>query len=322
VDRTQSLNDRSVHGPEALPYPLSLCPLHVSSKLEGSQMLKIGSVMFFTTESIQPAELGRVLEERGFESLWVPEHTHIPSSRKTPYPAGGPLIRPYYDIMDPFLALNAAATATTNLKIGTGITLVTQRDPIVTAKMISTIDQLSKGRFLFGVGNGWNQDEIENHGTDFATRHKLARERIEAMKAIWTQDEPEYHGEFVNFDRMKQWPKPYQAPHPPIIVGGAFPYAARRAIRYGDGWIPRADRLEKDGVGVLIDKFRQMAIEAGRDPASLPITIFRVPEEIARLKYCEEIGIDRIVFSLPAEGKDKLMPIVDRWAELRHQLGG
>jgi probable F420-dependent oxidoreductase len=285
-------------------------------------MLKIGAVMFFTTYSMQPAELGRALEERGFESLWVPEHTHIPSSRKTPYPAGGPLIRPYYDIMDPFLALNTAATVTTNLRVGTGISLITQRDPIVTAKLISTIDQLSAGRFLFGVGNGWNQDEIENHGTDFASRHKLARERIEAMKAIWTQEEPEYHGEFVNFDTMKQWPKPHQKPHPPIIVGGAFPYAARRAIRYGDGWIPRADRLEKAGVGVLIEQFRALAIEAGRDPASLPITIFRVPEQIDRLKYCEEIGIDRVVFSLPAESRDTLMPIIDRWAELKQRLGG
>jgi probable F420-dependent oxidoreductase len=285
-------------------------------------MLKIGAVMFFTTDSMQPAALGRLLEERGFESLWVPEHTHIPSSRKTPYPAGGPLIRPYYEIMDPFLALNTAAAVTTRLKIGTGIALITQRDPIVTAKMISTIDQLSKGRFLFGVGNGWNQDEIENHGTDFASRHKLARERIEAMQAIWTQEEPEYHGEFVNFDKMKQWPKPYQRPHPPIIVGGAFPYAARRAIRYGDGWIPRADRLEKDGIGVLIGKFREMATEAGRDPASLPITIFRAPPELDRLRYCEEIGIDRVVFSLPAEGRDALMPIIDRWADLSRQLHG
>ena len=285
-------------------------------------MLKIGAVMFFTTDSMQPAELGMALEERGFESLWVPEHTHIPSSRKTPYPAGGPLIRPYYEIMDPFLALNTAATVTTSLKIGTGIALITQRDPIVTAKTISTIDQLSKGRFLFGVGNGWNQDEIENHGTDFASRHKLARERIEAMKAIWTEEEPEYHGEFVAFDRMKQWPKPYRKPHPPIIVGGAFPYAARRAIRYGDGWIPRADRLEKGGIGVVIDQFRQMAMEAGRDPASLPITIFRVPEEIDRLRYCEEIGIDRVVFSLPAEGRETLMPILDRWAELQARMRG
>jgi probable F420-dependent oxidoreductase len=285
-------------------------------------MLKIGAVMFFTTYSMPPDELGRALEERGFESLWVPEHTHIPSSRATPYPPGGPLIRPYYDIMDPFLALGAAATVTTNLKIGTGIALVAQRDPIVTAKVVSTLDQLSRGRFLFGVGNGWNQDEIENHGTDFASRHKVARERIEAMKAIWTREEPEYHGEFVNFDKMMQWPKPYQTPHPPIIVGGAFPYAARRAIRYGDGWIPRADRLEAEGVGALIGKFRRMAAEAGRDPAGLPITVFRVPEEIDRLEYCEEIGIDRVVFSLPAAGRDELMPIMDRWAELKHRMGG
>ena len=202
--------------------------------------MKIGAVMFFTTDSMQPAPLAKVLEERGFESLWVPEHTHIPSSRKTPYPAGGPLIRPYYDIMDPFLALNTAATVTTKLKIGTGIALLTQRDPIVTAKVVSTLDQLSNGRFLFGVGNGWNQDEVENHGTVFASRHKLARERIEAMKAIWTQEEPEYHGEFVNFDKMKQWPKPKQAPHPPTApmlrgapsatatAGSRAPTASRR----------------------------------------------------------------------------------------------
>ncbi|RYI86457.1 MAG: LLM class F420-dependent oxidoreductase [Acetobacteraceae bacterium] len=278
--------------------------------------------MFFTAASMPPAELARLLEERGFESLWVPEHTHIPSSRKTPYPAGGPLIRPYYELLDPFLALTAAAAVTTRLQLGTGIALVTQRDPIVTAKMVSTLDQLSQGRFLFGIGNGWNQDEIENHGTGFGTRHKLARERVEAMKAIWTEEEPEYHGEFVNFDRMKQWPKPYRAPHPPIIVGGAFPYGARRAIRYGDGWIPRADRLERDGIGVLVEEFRRMAAEAGRDAAGLPITVFRAPEDLAKLRYCEEIGIDRAVFSLPAEGRETLLPIIDRWAELRRKLGG
>ena len=283
--------------------------------------MKIGAVMFFTTDSMQPAALGRALEERGFESLWVPEHTHIPSSRKTAYPAGGGLIRPYYEIMDPFLALNTAATATTRLKVGTGIALVIQRDPIVTAKMVSTIDRLSNGRFLFGVGNGWNQDEIENHGTVFKTRHKLARERIEAMKAIWTGDEPEYHGEFVNFDPMKQWPKPVQTPHPPIIVGGGFPHAARRAIRYGDGWIPRDDWLERDGMGV-IEQFRTMAREAGRDPAHLPISIFRVPDNLERLQLCQRIGIDRVVFSLPAEKEDKILPILDRWAGLKRQLEG
>ena len=281
--------------------------------------MKIGAVMFFTTDSMQPAALGRVLEERGFESLWVPEHTHIPSSLKSAYPASGGLVRAYYELLDPFLALNTAATVTSKLRIGTGIALVTQRDPIVTAKMVSSIDQLSNGRFLFGVGNGWNQDEIENHGTAFASRHKLARERIEAMKTIWTEEEPEYHGEFVNFDKMKQWPKPRQTPHPPIIVGGAFPYAARRAIRYGDGWIPRNDWLERDGVGVL-DQFRTMAREAGRDPASLPISLFRVPDEIERLRYYQQLGIDRVVFSLPAEQEDKLVPILDRWADLQGQL--
>ncbi len=189
------------------------------------------------------------------------------------------------------------------------------------ASYAASLDQLSNGRFLFGVGNGWNQDEMENHGTAFATRHKLSRERVEAMKTIWTHDEPEYHGEFVDFGPMKQWPKPVQTPHPPVIVGGAFPYAARRAIRYGDGWIPRADRLEKDGVGVLIGKFREMATEAGRDLASLPISIFRVPEDVAKLRFCQEIGVDRVVFSLPAEPADKLLPIMDRWVKLREGLG-
>jgi probable F420-dependent oxidoreductase len=283
--------------------------------------MKIGAVMFFTADSMSPAELGRELEVRGFESLWVPEHTHVPLTRQTPYVGGGPLPRPYYDIYDPFLALNTAAAVTTKLKIGTGIALVVQRDPIVTAKMVSTIDQMSNGRFLFGVGNGWNRDEIENHGTAFATRNKLARERIEAMQTIWTQDEPSYHGEFVNFDPMNQWPKPLQKPYPPIIVGGAFPYAAQRAIRYGNGWIPRADRLEHDGVGVIIKKFRDMATAAGRDPASLPVSIFRVPEDLQKLRFCQEIGVDRVVFSLPAEKADKIMPILDRWVEVKRELG-
>ena len=144
--------------------------------------------------------------------------------------------------MDPFVALMAAAAVTKKLKVGTGVCLVDQRDPIQTAKLVSSIDQLSGGRFLFGVGNGWNQDEMENHGTDFETRHKLARERIEAMKVIWTKSKAEYHGEFVNFDPMMTWPKPAQKPHPPIMVGGAFPYGARRAVRYGDGWMPHRAR--------------------------------------------------------------------------------
>jgi probable F420-dependent oxidoreductase len=284
--------------------------------------MKIGAVMFFTSDSMQPAELGIELEQRGFESLWVPEHTHIPLTRRTSPPSGGPLIRPYFEIYDPFVALSTAAAVTKNLKIGTGVCLIPQRDPIVTAKLVSSLDRVSNGRFLFGVGNGWNQDEIENHGTVFKTRHKLGRERIEAMKRIWTEDEPEYHGELVNIEKMNQWPKPVQKPHPPIIVGGAIPYAARRAIAYGDGWIPRADRLAKDGVRVQIDQFREMAKEAGRDLASLPITIFRVPEDIAGLRFAEEIGVDRVTFSLPAGGRDQCTQILDRWTAIKRQLGG
>jgi len=283
--------------------------------------MKIGGVMFFTTYSMDPARLGRELEARSFESLWVPEHTHIPLSRKTQYRLGGALIRPYYDIYDPFLSLNTAAAATTKLKIGTGVCLVNQRDPITTAKMVSTIDQLSNGRFLFGVGVGWNQDEMENHGTVFAQRQKLTRERIEAMAAIWTTDDAEYHGELVNFDTMNQWPKPVQKPYPPIIVGGAFPHGARRAIRYGDGWIPRADHFAKDQLGPMLSQFRQMASEAGRDPASLPVSIFRGPEDIGVLRMLRDIGVDRVVFTIPAEKEDTVLPLLDRWAKLRDQLG-
>src|SRR6516162_10143112 len=284
--------------------------------------MKIGAVMFFTAESMWPGPLAQALEQRGFESLWVPEHTHIPSSRKTPYPAGGPLIRPYYDIMDPFLVLNTAAAVTTKLKVGTGIALLTQRDPIVTAKLVSSIDQLSDGRFLFGVGNGWNQDEIENHGTVFATRHKLARERVEAMKEIWTKPKPEYHGEFVKFDPMMAWPKPVQKPHPPVIVGGAFPYSARRAIRYGDGWIPHAARNTYAEIADMLPEFRKMAAEAKRDPKSIEITVWGPKQDADLMKRYEDLGVARVVFSLESEKADTILPVMDGWAKLMRQVSG
>jgi probable F420-dependent oxidoreductase len=284
--------------------------------------MHIGAVMFFTEQAMRPAALARALEERGFESLWVPEHTHIPVLDAVPSMPNGALIRPYYDIMDPFLVLNAAATVTTKLKVGTGVCLVNQRDPIVTAKLVSTIDVLSDGRFLFGVGNGWFREEIENHGTKFGTRHQVSRERIEAMQAIWTQDEPEYHGRFVDFGRINQWPKPVQKPYPPIIVGGVLEYAGPRAIRYGNGWIPRVDKLDKDDLGVQVEQFRAMAREAGRDPGSLSINLFRVPDDIDRLRYAQDLGIDRVVFSLPAEPEAKLTPILDRWSEISRVLAG
>src|SRR5881398_125516 len=184
--------------------------------------MHFGGAMFFTDYSMSAPELARALEERGFESVWAPEHSHIPLSRKTPFPGGGDLPKPYYDAMDPFVVLAAAAQVTRTIKLGTGVALIQQRDPIQTAKLVASIDQVSQGRFLFGVGSGWNAEEMADHGTAFKTRHKVARERIEAMKLIWTETRPEYHGEFVSFDPMMTWPKPVQKPHPQVIVGGAF----------------------------------------------------------------------------------------------------
>ena len=278
--------------------------------------MQFGAAMFFTDYSMRPGELGLALEQRGFESLWVPEHSHVPVSRATPFPSGGDLPKAYYDIMDPFVVLTAAAAATERLKLGTGVCLIAQRDLIQTAKLVASIDQVSAGRFLFGVGNGWNVEEMANHGTVFASRHKLARERIEAMKLIWTEAQPEYHGEFVNFAPMMAWPKPVQKPYPPIIVGGAFPYGARRAIRYGDGWIPRASRQTYADVGEFLPQFRQMAIEAGRDPSSLPITIFRVEENLDRLRHYRDLGVARVVISIPAVKEAEVLPLLDRWTAL------
>ncbi|HYX03683.1 MAG TPA: LLM class F420-dependent oxidoreductase [Reyranella sp.] len=278
--------------------------------------MHIGAAMFFTDYSMSPGELGKALEERGFESVWAPEHSHIPLSRKTPFPGGGDLPKKYYDAMDPFVALMAAGAATKKLKVGTGVCLVNQRDPIQTAKLVASIDQLSGGRFLFGVGNGWNQDEMENHGTVYASRHKLSRERVEAMKEIWTKSKAEYHGEFVNFDPVMAWPKPAQKPHPPVLVGGAFPYAARRALRYGDGWMPIRTRASYADVRDLLPKFHEMAKEADRDLASLPITIWGSKEDDSELKRDRDLGVERVVVSLESEKADKILPELDRWAKL------
>ncbi len=285
-------------------------------------MINFGAAMFFTDYSMTPGELGQALEQRGFESVWAPEHSHIPVSRKTPFPGGGDVPKRYYDCMDPFVTLTAAAMATRRLKIGTGICLVVQRDPIQTAKLVASIDQVSGGRFLFGVGDGWNQDEIENHGTAFKSRHKLVRERIEAMKEIWSKTKAEYHGEFVNFDPIMAWPKPVQKPHPPVIVGGAFPYSARRAIRYGEGWIPHAARDTYAEIADMIPQFRQMATEAGRDPASIEMTIWSPRQEPDLMKRYEDLGISRVVFSLDSEKADKIMPVIDKLAGLIRTVNG
>src|SRR5437667_907481 len=194
--------------------------------------MDIGASIFFTEYSISPTELGAALEERGLESLWVAEHSHIPVTRRFNVPSGGELERQYYDVMDPFVTLSAAAAVTSRLKLGTGVCLVIQRDTIQTAKLVASLDQVSNGRFLFGIGGGWNAEEMEDHGTVYETRTSKMREQIEAMKEIWAKDTAEYHGRIVDFPPMQTRPKPVQKPHPPVIIGGAFRLAARRAIRY------------------------------------------------------------------------------------------
>jgi probable F420-dependent oxidoreductase len=284
--------------------------------------MKIGAAMFFTDYSMTPAELGQALEARGFESLWAPEHSHIPLSRTTAFPSGGELPKKYYDVMDPFISLTAAAAVTSRLRVGTGVCLVPQRDPIQTAKLVASLDQVSHGRFLFGVGNGWNADEMADHGTPFAARHKIARERIEAMKQIWTRSKPEYAGEFVNFGPMMTWPKPVQKPHPPVLVGGAFPYGARRAVRYGDGWMPHRKRPEYEDVTVYLDEFRAMAAAGGRDPATLPVSVWGATEDKALLARDRSLGVERIVVSLESAKAEIILPELDRWAALIDWLAG
>jgi probable F420-dependent oxidoreductase len=284
-------------------------------------MLKFGISLFFTDYSMAPAELAQELEQRGFESVWSGEHSHIPAAMKTPFPGDGAIKRHYFDVMDPFVTLTAAAMATKSLKIGTGVCLIAQRDPIQTAKLVASIDQVSGGRFLFGVGDGWNQEEIENHGTVFASRHKRARETVEAMQQIWTREMAEYHGEFINFDPIMAWPKPLQKPHPPVLVGGAFPYSARRAIRYGDGWVPGSTGGHRDIVA-LIPRFRQMAAEAVRDPASLPITAWYPARDLALLHRYHELGVERAVFTVPSATAETVHPALDEIGALMVAVNG
>src|SRR2546427_2053487 len=278
--------------------------------------MDFGAAIFFTDYSMGPAELGRALEERGFEPRWPPEHSHTPLSRSSPFPQGGELPKKYYDVMDPFVTLAAAAAATTHLRVATGICLVVQRDPIQTAKSVASLDQVSAGRFLFGIGAGWNAEEMADHGTDFKSRFEVMRERVEAMKAIWTKSKPEYGGRFVSFPPMMTWPKPVQKPHPPVIVGGAFPHGARRALAYGDGWVPHARRPAYGDVLNLLPQFRAMVKEAGRDPRGPPLTVFGVPEDQDLIKRYGEAGVARLVFNLNPAKADEVLPALDRFAGL------
>jgi probable F420-dependent oxidoreductase len=276
--------------------------------------MKFGVMMFTTDYSMAPQELAVAAEERGFESLWFPEHSHIPLPRVSPWPGGGELPKMYYDVLDPFVAFGAAASVTSKIKLATGICLVVQRDPIQLAKEVATLDTISKGRFIFGVGAGWNAEEMADHGTtDFKGRGKLVNERLAAMKEIWTKNKPEYHGDHVDFGTMMTWPKPVQKPHPPIIVGGGFPHGAVRAIAHGDGWMPIGGRMD---VVDILPRFRQMAAEAGREPDSLPVTSFGLPADAGQVSRTADAGVDRVVFALPPETADTVLPLLDQYAGL------
>lgn len=276
--------------------------------------MDIGVFIFATDYSIAPDELARELETRGFASLYLPEHTHIPTSRRSPWPGGGELPKEYSYTHDPFVALSFAAAATTKLKIGTGICLLPQRDPIVTAKAAASLDLLSGGRFIFGIGGGWNVDEMENHGVQYKTRFKQMREHVLAMKALWTQETAEYHGEFVDFDPAWSYPKPAQRPHPPIILGGETDYTVNRVVEYCDGWLPRGGRNfdAAEGMGRL----RRAADKAGRDMASLSVTLFRAEPDAQKLESYAQAGIESALFNLPSAGRETVLPLLDEFAAL------
>ena len=275
--------------------------------------MKFGIVMFPTDYSIDPVTLGRAVEERGFDSLFFPEHTHIPTSRRTPWPGGADLPREYSHTYDVFVALTAVAATTERLLLGTGICLVVERDPITLAKEVASLDLISNGRFLFGVGGGWNREEMENHGTDPRTRFPLMRERILAMKEIWTKDEAEYHGKYVNFDPVWSWPKPVQKPYPPILVGGDGPGVFKRVIEYGDGWMPIPTRSETP-LSERVRRLNDMAEEAGR--GRLPVTVYGTLAREEVIAHYADIGIERCIFWLPPVTEAEAIPQLDRYAEM------
>ncbi len=276
--------------------------------------MKVGVYMFITASSISPIELGEALEALGYESLFLPEHTHIPTTRKTPYRWGDELPRYYAETYDPFVALAAVAARTERLLLGFGICLLIQRDPILVAKEVASLDVLSGGRVLFGVGAGWNQDEIENHGVDFRTRWKLLREQVELMKAIWTEEEAEYHGDLVNLELSWSWPKPLQKPYPPILLGSNGPRTNERVLRYAEGWIPNR-ALTPEQVVERVGELNTLADERGLPRP--PVTIFGVaPDDHAVLERYADAGIERVLIGLPTAPAEEVLPLLERDAYL------
>ncbi|MGI9525350.1 MAG: LLM class F420-dependent oxidoreductase [Hyphomicrobiaceae bacterium] len=271
--------------------------------------MKFGVFYFPTDYGIDITELATALEERNLESLFVCEHTHIPASRKSPFPGGGDLPKKYVHTHDPFVALSFAAAATKRLKLGTGICLVPQHDPIVTAKAIASLDMLSGGRFEFGIGGGWNVEEMNNHSVAYKSRFKQMREHTEAMKAIWTEEEASYDGEFVKFESIWSYPKPTTKPHPPILLGGESDYTLRRIVEYCDGWIPRGNNKFEPKSSMA--RLNDMADKYGRNPAELSVTLFRGPTDKAALDLCREAGVKRVLYEVPDGTREEALRALD-----------
>ena len=274
-------------------------------------MLKFGVYIFATEYAIDPLTLGREAEARGFDFMQFPEHTHIPASRRSPYPGGGDLPKEFSRTPDPYVLMAAVAAVTKTLHVGPGVSLIPERDPILLAKSVASLDQLSGGRILLAIGTGWNREECENHGVPFERRWKVMRERIEAMQAIWRDEEASYHGEFVNFDKIWSWPKPLQKPHPPIILGGNREGAMQRAVRYGDEWMPSMT-TGITGMGEKVRRLNGLAAAAGRDP--LPVGLFHAPDDPASLEQLIRDGVTRFSFLLPTAGADEVLPYLDQLA--------
>jgi probable F420-dependent oxidoreductase len=272
-----------------------------------------GVAIFATHDSVDPGTVAKLVEERGHESLFFPEHTHIPAERATPYPRGGDLPYPYVHTFDLFVALTAAAMTTTRLRIGSGVCLVIERDPIITAKEVASVDFLSGGRLEFGVGLGWNREEMANHGTDARHRKAILRERVEAMKEIWTNDEASYHGKHVNFDRIWSWPKPLQRPHPPVLIGGAGPSALDRVLAYGDAWFP--SHVD----GNIIERSKELMARAERP---IDLMVMGVPDDPQVLEDYEKAGFRRAVRWLPSAKLGPLERALDRFESAAAQVHG
>ena len=282
--------------------------------------MDIGFFSYNTEYGIRADELAKELETRGFESLWVGEHTHIPASRETPFPGGGELPKPYYHMSDPFVTLAMAAAVTNNLKLGTGISLVVEHDPIVLAKSVATLDHYSNGRFLFGIGGGWNKEEMENHGYPFERRWKLLRERIEAMKTIWTEEEANYSGEFVEFERIISNPTPAQKPHPPVLMGGATDMSLKRVARYCDGWMPIDVLLREPQT--MVEKMRRALEEEGRNHEDIQLSAFcQRARDAGSLKKFREAGFTRAIIGLPNRSRDEVLTFVDEYVGLGEEIG-